>query len=227
MYKRQIQETIPLSWIKLIEERDEFLIELLSDKVESMCGYKPPGELITDFLTKVLNNPMNRAATNKKSISQPQERLDPQSSVLTLTSPERPTKASIVYLDQKPIDSKTLLLNPDNPCDLKFTAVEGTIGGKPGENWKQLVIQGIGLALNHGHDIYDLHVNVVKGKYTEKGYAYASHLNISVQDIDANRAFKTLLQIAKMLECELELKVTWTKKSKSKLPGEHAKLQWP
>jgi len=38
--KRQAQRTLPDAWAKLIESEDELLVELLSDKVEDLCGVK-------------------------------------------------------------------------------------------------------------------------------------------------------------------------------------------
>jgi predicted type IV restriction endonuclease len=39
--KRRAQRTLPDAWDRLLESEDELLIELLSDKVEDLCGVKP------------------------------------------------------------------------------------------------------------------------------------------------------------------------------------------
>jgi predicted type IV restriction endonuclease len=50
---RQIKQTMPMAWAKLIDEPDEFLVELLADKVESLCGYKPgPDDVVAFFKEK-------------------------------------------------------------------------------------------------------------------------------------------------------------------------------
>jgi len=49
---RQIKTTLPLAWKKLIEEQDGLLIELLADKVESLCGYRPDEDAVSNFLAK-------------------------------------------------------------------------------------------------------------------------------------------------------------------------------
>lgn len=49
---RQIRTTLPIAWKKLIEEQDSLLIELLADRVESLCGYKPDEEMVSAFLAK-------------------------------------------------------------------------------------------------------------------------------------------------------------------------------
>lgn len=47
--EREIQKSIPVAWRKLIEEHDDFLVEILADKVESICGYKPDLDQIALF----------------------------------------------------------------------------------------------------------------------------------------------------------------------------------
>lgn len=50
--KRQIRETLPQAWMKLVQEEDEMLIELIADRVESLCGYKPDPDSVAIFLAK-------------------------------------------------------------------------------------------------------------------------------------------------------------------------------
>ena len=50
--QREIKDTLPIAWRKLIDEKEELLLELLADKVESLCGYKPEFELVENFLEK-------------------------------------------------------------------------------------------------------------------------------------------------------------------------------
>lgn len=49
--ERQINQTLPIAWEKLIKEPDEILLELVADKVESICGYKPDLDSVSSFLT--------------------------------------------------------------------------------------------------------------------------------------------------------------------------------
>lgn len=65
---RLIASTLPQAWTKLIQESEEPLIELLADKVESLCGYKPDPDTVASFLTKGV--PINRH-TEAKPISSP------------------------------------------------------------------------------------------------------------------------------------------------------------
>jgi hypothetical protein len=47
---RQAQRTLPDAWAKLLESEDELLMELLSDKVEDLCGVKPDPDAVAAFL---------------------------------------------------------------------------------------------------------------------------------------------------------------------------------
>jgi hypothetical protein len=50
--RRQAQRTLPDAWAKLIESEDELLMELLSDKVEDLCGVRPDPDAVVAFLRK-------------------------------------------------------------------------------------------------------------------------------------------------------------------------------
>lgn len=52
--ERRIQETLPKAWVKLIEEQDELLMEMVAERVESLCGYKPDPDTVADFLSHVV-----------------------------------------------------------------------------------------------------------------------------------------------------------------------------
>ncbi len=48
--QRHIETSLSEAWIKLVEEADEFLIDVVAEKMESLCAYKPTGEQVLDFL---------------------------------------------------------------------------------------------------------------------------------------------------------------------------------
>jgi predicted type IV restriction endonuclease len=48
--KRTAQRALPDAWAKLVESEDDILIELLSDKVEDLCGVKPGPDAVAAFL---------------------------------------------------------------------------------------------------------------------------------------------------------------------------------
>jgi hypothetical protein len=52
---RLIKTSLPKAWRKLVEEKDEILIDLIADQVASLCGYKPDFEAVARFLEEGLS----------------------------------------------------------------------------------------------------------------------------------------------------------------------------
>ena len=48
--RRQIEISLPEAWIKLMEDADEFLLNVVAEKTKSLCGYKPTSGQVLDFL---------------------------------------------------------------------------------------------------------------------------------------------------------------------------------
>ena len=47
---REIEATFPKAWSSLLEEQDSLLLDLLAEKVESLCGFKPDPDACGRFL---------------------------------------------------------------------------------------------------------------------------------------------------------------------------------
>ncbi|AFY60717.1 hypothetical protein [Synechococcus sp. PCC 6312] len=50
--ERQIELTLPRAWERLLAEADEPLVNLLSEQVENLCGFKPNVEIVTEFISR-------------------------------------------------------------------------------------------------------------------------------------------------------------------------------
>ena len=48
--QRQVATRLPEAWSKLVEEADEFLLDVVAEKVENLCGYRPTDEQVLNFL---------------------------------------------------------------------------------------------------------------------------------------------------------------------------------
>lgn len=48
--ERQIVSTLPAAWDRLVEDEDEMLLEIVADKVENLCGFKPDPDVVARFL---------------------------------------------------------------------------------------------------------------------------------------------------------------------------------
>ncbi len=51
---REIEATLPKAWSALLEEQDSLLLDLLAEKVEDLCGYKPDLDICGHFLGSML-----------------------------------------------------------------------------------------------------------------------------------------------------------------------------
>ena len=49
---RQMLAAMPKAWSQLIAEEDDMLLEIIADRVESLCGFRPTPDLVADFLKK-------------------------------------------------------------------------------------------------------------------------------------------------------------------------------
>jgi predicted type IV restriction endonuclease len=77
--ERQIRSVLPEAWRKLIEEKDDFLIETFSDKVESLCGYKPDQSIVMSFLNSLYlvdNSGQNNSPKPKEKDRQNKNAID-------------------------------------------------------------------------------------------------------------------------------------------------------
>jgi len=75
--ERQIGRNLPTAWEKLIEEKDDLLVKLIADKVESLCGYKPDEEAVHAFLNKVntqISKPEYQGVQKKKDTTKSRSR---------------------------------------------------------------------------------------------------------------------------------------------------------
>lgn len=46
---------MPAAWTKLVTEEDDLLLEIVADKVESLCGFKPDLDAVAKFLREIQN----------------------------------------------------------------------------------------------------------------------------------------------------------------------------
>ena len=71
---RQMLSTLPEAWAKLVKEEDDLLLELLADKVESLCGFKPDVDTVARFLREnvgLRGNQQNGAQGSKLTAPSP------------------------------------------------------------------------------------------------------------------------------------------------------------
>lgn len=91
--ERQIKATLPDAWRKLVEEEDDLLLELLADRVEGLCGYKPDPDTVALFLRESvqLARPAAPTATPKFG-----PLAKPEPPVRPVTRPPQPSQVGFV-----------------------------------------------------------------------------------------------------------------------------------
>src|SRR5690606_1498306 len=76
--QRQAKANIPEAWRKLIDERDELLIDIISEKVESMCGFMPTPDQVLAYLASL--NPSFQSTTSEPKKEQVHQLYKPSTS---------------------------------------------------------------------------------------------------------------------------------------------------
>lgn len=75
--ERQMQSALPVAWAKLIDDEDQSLLDIVAERVESICGFKPDPDMVAAFLKgdvargplKIVPSPSGRS-TGQKSPAQ-------------------------------------------------------------------------------------------------------------------------------------------------------------
>lgn len=76
--QRQIDGALPQAWTQLLKEQDEILVDLIADKVETLCGFKPDPDAVRAFLDS-LPPPVARAPSFEP-VTQPRPSHSPVAS---------------------------------------------------------------------------------------------------------------------------------------------------
>lgn len=124
-------------------------------------------------------------------------------------------------------------LDPDAPANLRYTRlIRAVINDSEirQPNWNKIVDAAHLLGFHKGLSLEDLIKltlsNVVKGENNTSGFHYLPEVNISVQGVDANHAWRNTLHLAKNLKVAVEVYFEWRDKEGAAYPGEKSKLIW-
>jgi hypothetical protein len=55
--KRVVRDALPRAWTQILGEPDALLVDLLAERAASLCGFKPPLELVAEFLAGAGTHP--------------------------------------------------------------------------------------------------------------------------------------------------------------------------
>ena len=94
--QRQVATRLPEAWNKLVEEADEFLVDVVAEKVESLCGYRPTNEQVLNFLKNLENKTKSNTIIPSSTLTQQTHRksISPTRQTTQGYSREQKVKAS-------------------------------------------------------------------------------------------------------------------------------------
>jgi hypothetical protein len=121
--------------------------------------------------------------------------------------------------------------DPDHPPDLTHTRViSAEFDAQSVENWNDLVHVAHRRAMRHVRSFEALRSasasSLVKGRRADSGFQYIPDIDLSIQNVEANRAWRNSLQLARKLGCSLQVKFEWRNKDQAAFPGKRAVLSW-
>lgn len=108
---RQMLAALPKAWGQIIADEDEMLLEIIADRVESLCGFKPGPDMVAAFLKECVAGPI-----------EPPTQLRPTSHAATRT-----THAALHANMAKSIEQTSQAPMPQSPAVMR-TAHSDQIG---------------------------------------------------------------------------------------------------
>ena len=122
-------------------------------------------------------------------------------------------------------------LNPLSPPSLLHTRCRGTFGVTSFRKWNDLVriahVQAYAKAGNFESLLSVSHAQLRKGDHSgDSGFHFVPEIGISIQGVDANKAWEYSLRLAQYLKVPLVARVEWRHKEDAAFPGETGILEW-
>jgi len=121
---------------------------------------------------------------------------------------------------------------PDKPPDLSHTALtSASIGGQTARNWNDLVAAGLRLAWEQGYtDIAEMQnwsgAHIRPGRHKKNGFHPIRGVNLSLQYVQASRAWEIALKIAAKLRVPITVDFVWHDKPDAAHPGQKGRMHW-
>lgn len=139
------------------------------------------------------------------------------------------TKATST-LESPTVEYGAKKLDPLHPPDLFHTRARGTLGPTLFSNWNDLVRVAHVAALTKAGSFENLRsltaAQIAKGRRSDSGYKYLPEIDISIQGVDANHAWRYALSLAKYLQQPLRAHIEWRHNPKAAHPGSTGFLEF-
>ena len=133
----------------------------------------------------------------------------------------------------KPGRSNAVLhLDPEAAPDFTHARiVGGNFGGRFVRNWNELVHVAHRVAFAQLRTLEKVKAasksNILPGHFRSSGFHYLKDLNISIQNVSANDAWRRALHLARQLHVPIEVEVAWEHKKGAVFPGQQRTIRWP
>ena len=81
---RQIKDALPVAWQQIVRDQDELLVDLIAERVATICGFKPEPEVVADFIQRLstASTPLPQPAAPPQTATARQPTLPPTVHVL-------------------------------------------------------------------------------------------------------------------------------------------------
>lgn len=118
-----------------------------------------------------------------------------------------------------------------NAPDLTHTKLlSAVVDGREASRWNDVVNEAHRAAMGRVNDFNKLSKlsksQIVKGQKSDRGYHYLEDLDLSIQGIDADYAFKNALHLARNLAFPIRVEFEWRHKPGAAYPGTRGVLEW-
>lgn len=96
--ERQILAALPVAWDRLVGDEDEMLLEIVADRVENLCGFKPDPDTVAKFLktTRAGAHPIPAPTTRTPRV--PDRTVQPSPQIAPAPRPTSPIPSTVGFV---------------------------------------------------------------------------------------------------------------------------------
>jgi hypothetical protein len=122
--------------------------------------------------------------------------------------------------------------NAASPPDLTHTRIlQASVDEVPVAHWNEMVHVAHQAAMRRLTSVDELirrsESNAAKGRRSDRGFQFNSELGISIQNVDANTAWRHVRHLARQCGIEVEVNFQWADKEGASRPGKVGMLKTP
>jgi hypothetical protein len=139
--------------------------------------------------------------------------------------------SSIPVSNAGPDPSRPREFGPDEPPDLRHTRVLfAEFDGDSADGWNELVGVAHERAMGDLGSFDSLRSvslsHIVSGEHHKEGFHYIPGIDVSIQYVDSNSAWRNSLHLARRVGCSLRVQFEWRNKKGAAYPGQSGVMSW-